>query len=181
MKHILAICLTLLSAANARADVVTQWPSAVTGTSLNAVVRIPERPARAADGSVPTIVYLKGLPIPRLGQEPDEPILRDLVQEGNLLLILDYAHDERAISPAINADMLKLRQDIGGKVKSLLADQKVDLNRLFILIEGYRLKRDVEFARDGSRTLAMDVQYPSQPTHPVSTLMEITCDNANRM
>ncbi|HSV13712.1 MAG TPA: hypothetical protein VLI90_05595, partial [Tepidisphaeraceae bacterium] len=97
------------------------------------------------------------------------------------MLILDYAHDPHATSPAINADMLKLRQDIGGKSKSLLADQKVDLSHLFILIEGFRLKRDVAFAKDGSRTLAMDVQYPSQPTHPVPALMEITCDNANRM
>jgi acetyl esterase/lipase len=52
---------------------------------------------------------------------------------------------------------------------------------VFILVEGFRLKRDVEFARDGSRVLGMDIQYPSQPEHPVPALMEITCDNTNRM
>jgi hypothetical protein len=116
-----------------------------------------------------------------LGQEPDEPILRDLSDAGYLLLILDYAHDPHATSPALNADMLKLRQDMGGKNKTLLADQKVDANHLFILIEGFRLKRDVQFATDGTRVLGMDIQYPSQPAHPVPTLMEITCDNVNRM
>jgi acetyl esterase/lipase len=43
------------------------------------------------------------------------------------------------------------------------------------------LKRDVEFARDGSRALGMDIFYPSQPAKPVPALLEITCDNTNRM
>src|SRR2546423_1221876 len=47
--------------------------------------------------------------------------------------------------------------------------------------EGFRLKRDVEFARDGKRILAMDLMYPSKPAKPVPLLMEITCDNVNRM
>jgi dienelactone hydrolase len=163
------------------ADSRIHWPSTTIDGIVQGVVRIPPNPARAADGSIATVVYLKGLAISRLGQEADETILRDLLAAGDLVLILDYAHDSRATSPAINADMLKLRQDIGGKDKTLLTDYKVDLNHLFILIEGFRLKRDVEFATDGSRVLAMDVQYPSQPPHPVPALMEITCDNANRM
>jgi len=60
-------------------------------------------------------------------------------------------------------------------------DQKADLDHLYILCEGFRLKRDVEFARDGSRVLAMDIAYPSKPSRPVPMLMEITCDNQNRM
>jgi dienelactone hydrolase len=54
-------------------------------------------------------------------------------------------------------------------------------DRFFILPEGYHLKENVEFARDGDRVLAMDVMYPSRPTKPVPVLMEITCDNVNRM
>jgi len=128
-----------------------------------------------------TIIYLKNLAIPRLGQEPDESILQDLQFAGDLVLVLDYQNDPKSISPNLNADMLKLRQDIGGKTKSLLTDYKIDLNHVFILLEGFRLERDIKFARDGSRILAMDVQYPSRPSHPVPMLMEITCDNANRM
>jgi acetyl esterase/lipase len=48
-------------------------------------------------------------------------------------------------------------------------------------MEGFRLRRDVEFARDGSRVLAMDIMYPANPKHSVPTLMEITCDNKDRM
>jgi acetyl esterase/lipase len=48
-------------------------------------------------------------------------------------------------------------------------------------MEGFRMKRDVEFARDGDRVLAMDICYPSKPAKKVPVLMEITCDNVNRM
>ena len=142
---------------------------------------VPSKPATNSDGSIPTVVYLKNLAIRRLGQEPDEPIIRDLLADGDLVLVLDYGKSSKAASPALNADMLELRQEIGGKNKTLLSEFKVDVNHVFILVEGFRLKRDVEFARDGSRVLGMDIQYPSMPSHPVPTLMEITCDNTNRM
>ena len=89
--------------------------------------------------------------------------------------MLDYAHHPKAVSPNLNADVLKLRSDIADPQKKiLLTGYLVDLDHLFILLEGYRLKRDVEFARDGTRVLAMDIQYPSKPKRPVPVLMEIT-------
>ena len=54
-------------------------------------------------------------------------------------------------------------------------------DRFFVLPQGYCLKQNVEFARDGDRVLAMDIMYPSKPAQPVPVLMEITCDNVNRM
>ena len=65
-----------------------------------------------------------------------------------------------------------------------LRDQHKDSNRFFILPEGFELRENVEFARDGDRVLAMDIMYPAKSTSsgkPVPLLMEITCDNANRM
>ena len=105
----------------------------------------------------------------------------DLLADGDLVLVLNYGKSPKAVSPLLNADMLELRQEIGGKKNTLLSDYKIDANHVFILVEGYRLKRDVEFAKDKSRVLAMDIQYPSKPIHPVPVLMEITCDNTNRM
>src|SRR5262249_12967835 len=87
-----------------------------------------------------------------------------------------------AISPDLNADVLKLRTDIADtKKKTLLTDFNVDPNHLFLLMEGFRLKRDVEFARDGDRVLGMDICYPSKPAKSVPMLMEITCDNTSRV
>jgi len=154
------------------------WQSAATGGEIHGQVHLPAHP----EGALPTVTYLKNLAIPRIGLEPDEPIIADLVKAGYLVLVLDYAHHPKAISPDLNADMLKLRQDVtDAKMKSLLADYNIDPNHLFILVEGFRLKRDVEFARDVTRVLGMDIIYPSKPSKPVPMLMEITCDNANRM
>jgi dienelactone hydrolase len=158
-----------------------QFNSPALGAPVKGVVLLPDNPSKSADGTIPTIIYLKNLSIPRLGQEADADIIGDLLTQGNLVVVLDYGKNSNAISPLLNADMLELRNEIGGKKKTLLTHYKVDVNHVFILIEGYRLKRDAEFARDKSRVLAMDIQYPSKPIHPVPTLMEITCDNANRM
>jgi hypothetical protein len=157
------------------------FQSPTIGSTINGTVMVPPKPATNPDGTIPTVIYLKNLAIPRLGQEPDETIIRDLLADGDLVLVLDYGKSSKADSPALNADMLELRQEIGGKKKTLLSEYKVDVNHVFILVEGFRLKRDVEFGQDGSRVLGMDIQYPSQPSHPVPTLMEITCDNTNRM
>jgi dienelactone hydrolase len=94
-------------------------------------------------------------------------------------LVLDYGKNAKAAGPGLAADVLKVRRDIADH--KLLADYKVDANRLFILPEGFRLFRDVEFARDGDRVLSMDIMYPAHAARPVPALMEITCDNANRM
>jgi hypothetical protein len=172
------VLLVLLTCSFAIAAPV-QWDSAATGKTLSGEVI---EPAAKPEGPLPTVVYLKNLSIPRLGQEPDETILSDLSKSGQLVLVLDYAHDPKAVSPDLNADVLKLRRDLADpKAKSLLADRKIDVNHLFILVEGFRLKRDVVFARDGQRVLAMDVMYPSRPSKPVAALMEITCDNKDRM
>lgn len=153
------------------------WTSPTTGAQLSGSLHLPAPSTRP----LPTVVYLCNLSVPRLGQDTDESIIGDLVQSGHLVLVLDYARHPKAVSPGLSADILKIRQDIAGKNRLLLADQSVDVNRLFILPAGFTLKRDLEFYRDGDRVLAMDIMYPSRPTRPVSLLMEITCDNANRM
>jgi pimeloyl-ACP methyl ester carboxylesterase len=74
-------------------------------------------------------------------------------------------------NPPSPAEILKLRDDA----------KAANPDRFFILPKGYCLKENVEFARDGDRVLAMDIIYPSAPAKPVPMLMEITCDNVNRM
>ncbi|HWP40227.1 MAG TPA: alpha/beta hydrolase [Tepidisphaeraceae bacterium] len=165
------------AAAEPRPAQTLKWTSIATEQELVGFVHTP------ADASSPAaaVVYLKNLSIPRLGTEADASILADLLASGHLVLVLDYANHPRARCPALNADVLKLREDIAGKDRKLLAGYNIDVNRLFILMEGFRLRRDVEFARDADRVLAMDIIYPAQPAGRVPLLMEITCDNVNRM
>ena len=139
------------------------------------------RGATSPANSLATIVYLKNLAAPRVGHESDDAIVDDLVKDGYLVLVLDYAHDPKSISPDLAADLLKLRQDIAdAKKKNFLTEYPIDPNQLFILPSGCRIKRNVEFARDGERVLGMDIIYPSKPAKPVPALMEITCDNKDR-
>jgi hypothetical protein len=164
-------------AGTARADEV-RWPSATTGGEVLGEVTAP---TTQTDAPLPVVVYLKNLSIPRIGTESDVTIIADLVNAGHLVLVLDYAHHARAVGPHLAADVLSLREAIAGKNKNLLTDYKIDANHVFILAEGFRLKRDVEFDRDGQRVLGMDVMYPSKPSQPVPTLIEFTCDNEHRM
>jgi dienelactone hydrolase len=154
-----------------------KWRSPATDAVITGEVRLPAEPTTQP---ARTVVYLKNLSIPRLGTETDDATITSLRDTGHLILVLDYAHHPKAISPNLNADVLKLRDDIAGKTKSLLTDQNVDPNRLYIVPEGFRLA-GMDFARDGKRALAMDVIYPANPKAPVPILMEITCDNQNRM
>jgi len=175
----LLLILVVTTSLNARPNPAEiTWQSATTGGAVHGQIY-------AADSTKTpnsTVVYLKNLSIPRLGREPDDQLIGEFVRSGCIVLVLDYSHHPLAVSANLNADVLKLRQDIAdGKKKSLLTEYPVDPNHLYILMEGFRLKRDVEFAREGNRVLAMDVICPANPIKPVPILMEITCDNVNRM
>src|SRR5581483_803638 len=114
------------------------WDSASTGKRISGEMFAPPASTRP----LPTVVYLKNLAVPRIGRESDASIIADLTKSGCLVLVLDYGHDPKAISPDLNADILKLRRDIADKKhKTLLVDQNVDPDHLVILCEGFRLKR----------------------------------------
>ncbi len=147
--------------------------SPAVGKDLPCNVIEPEGTAAA------TVIYLENLSVARVGTDSDEAILADLRAAGDRVVVVDYGHDANAVSPKLNGDVLELRTQIGAK--RFLADVKIDPSHIYILAGGFRLKRDVEFYRAGSRVLAMDIIYPAKPKTPVPALMEITCDNANRM
>jgi len=160
---------------------VLNWESVTAEKPLRVELILPDVPGHHAS-PLPTVVYLKHLNMERVGRDSDEQILGRLRAEGCLLIIVDYAHDPAAISPGINQDLLKLRRDLAdSKARTLFLEQPIDGNRLVIIPEGFPLRRDIEFARDGERVLGMDVIYPSNPLRPVAAVMEITCDNVNRM
>lgn len=152
------------------------WPSAVTSKSLAASVRIPAQ--AQSTNALPVVIYLKNLASPRVGTEKDEPIIQDFQAQGCLVVTLDFANHTNARVPFINRDLGKLRDDI--RAKKFLGEYKLDEARVYIIPEGCRLKRDVEFYRDGERRLALDLIYPSQPKQPVGALIEFSCDNQNR-
>jgi len=154
------------------------WTSPATGQELTLELLEPTVPV-APRAPVPVVFYLTHLAAPRIGTEPDESILRDLCAAGHLVVVLDYAHHARARAPHLAEDVVDLRRRV--QDKKLLAGQRPDHTRIFIVPSGHRLKRDVVFFRDPRRTLAMDVIYPSRPAQPVGAVLEFSCDNVDRM
>lgn len=155
----------------------TTWSSPATGRELPLQLLEPVAPPTGR--AQPIVFYLVNLAAPRTGTEPDEPIIRDLRADGFLVVVVDYAHHPAARWPHLNRDLAELRRQLHRK--TLLADRRPDPARIYIIPSGHRLKRDVGYARDGQRPLAMDIIYPSRPVQPVGALLEFSCDNENRM
>ncbi len=168
----LALCIAELSRA------ASGWNSPATGKTLAFELLAPE-PATAADAALPLVVYLKNLAVPRVGTESDAAILADFRAGGLLVAVLDYVDDEHSVLPDLYADLVRLREDI--RAKRLLADYLIDPARIYLVPAGCRLRRDVVFYRDEKRDLALDVIYPASPVSPVGTVLEFSCDNADRM
>lgn len=152
-----------------------QWQSSEQGRAIEFAVHTP---SGKTTNPPPTVVYLRRLGLPRTGMEDDATILADFRAAGYLVVELDFASHTNARVPFLNRDLGKLRDDI--RAKKFLSEYKLDDAHIFVVPEGCRLKRDVEFYRDGERRLAMDIIYPSQPKQPVGALIEFSCDNQNR-
>lgn len=170
----LCIFIFALLVSDGAATSAAEWQSSEPGRSLEFTVHAPS----GGHTSSPTVVYLKQLATPRVGAESDATILTDFRTAGYLVVELDFANRTNACVPFINRDLGKLRDDI--RAKKFLAEYKLDDAHIFIVPEGCRVKRDVEFYRDGERWLALDIIYPAQPKKPVGALIEFSCDNYNR-
>ncbi|HTL73107.1 MAG TPA: hypothetical protein VL863_07360 [bacterium] len=177
LRRVWCVCLALLATAQMASSATEQWQSVVTGRSLDLTILEPA--TQSSNQPLPVIVYLKNLAATRIGTESDEPIIRDLRADGNLVVTLDYAHATNARVPFINRDLGKLRDDFRGK--KILTQYKVDDAHIFIVPEGCRLKRDVLYYADTNRPLSLDIIYPSRPKQSVGMIIEFSCDNLNRM
>ena len=107
----------------------------------------------------PVVVYIKGLAVERIGQESDLSILSDYIEQGYIVICIDYEGDERAVGPAIDKDLLSFLQAIIGTEENepspILGSLNLEANpsRCFILPAGYRMAQDLvfwEFDKHGS-------------------------------
>lgn len=179
------ITLVVLLAAVVRA---ASWTSTVTGGSISATVNEPNPTV-----STPAlIIYLKNLSCERIGQESDASIIASFTETGYRVTVLDYANNSNATTPHINADVLKIRQDIdSGTFPGSTGLDATGLNankdQCYILHEGYRLLRNVPYYKndptvysgtDSGVELHMDIAYPSQPSRPIPIVLEYSCSNS---
>lgn len=160
----------------AQTPATNRWHSAATGQDLPLTIQSPKV---SATNHLPVVIYLQNLASPRVGTDSDEAIIRDFLQDGFLVITLDYAKDAKARVPFINRDFAELRSQIHRK--KFLQEFPFDPAEIFIVPSGCRLLRDVVYYREPGRTLAMDIIYPANPAKPVGTVLEFSCDNKDRM
>jgi hypothetical protein len=179
LMGILASLALLIGCAQAQSSLAPalEWPSAATKQTLNMAVLKPEE--YPTNQALPLVVYLENLAAPRVGTDGDEAIIHDFMHAGFLVVTLDYARHPQARVPALNRDLLEIRNEV--LHKTFLLGIEIDPTRVFLVPAGSRLRRDVVFYREPGRTLAMDIIYPSHPAQPVGAVMEFSCDNQNRM
>jgi len=168
---------SLAGAAFAQAPL--HWRSLATGTEIRGELLEPTPAPSKSGAPLPLVVYLENLAAPRAGTESDAAIIAGFRAEGFLVAVLDYAHAAAARWPQLNRDLAALRAQLHRR--EWLGDRALDAAHIYLVPAGCRLKRDVVFARDGTRTLALDILYPARPARPVGAVLEFSCDNANRM
>jgi hypothetical protein len=159
------------------------WTSYVTGGTITATVTEPN-PVVSPPALV---VYLKNLSCERIGQESDASIINSFVTNGFRVVELDYANHVNATAPYLNADVLKIRNDIGSGAFPGSSGLNANKNKCYILCEGYRLMRNVPYylndptvysGSDSNAQLHMDIAYPSQPSRAVPIVMEYSTANS---
>jgi hypothetical protein len=155
----------------------SQRPSSATGNAPTMKVLKPK--GFQAEKPYPLIIYLENLAAPRIGTDSDEAIIHDFLDEGYLVVTLDYESNPKARVPFINQDLFEIRS--GLLHKKLLSDMQIDPAHIFIIPSGSRLLANVTYYQDPARTLGMDIIYPSHPAKPIGAVVEFSCDNQNRM
>src|SRR5579864_6801744 len=139
------------------------WSSGAAGKALN--LKILEPKDFHTNQPSPMIIYLENLAVPRVGTDSDDTIIHDFLNDGYLVVVLDYNHDLKARLPFINNDIFEMRKEV--LHKQFISGYEIDLAHVFIIPSGCRLLPDVTFYQDPGRTLAMDIVYPSHPAQPV--------------
>ncbi len=159
------------------------WTSAATGGAIEATVTQPNPPV-----SPPALlVYLKNLSCERIGQESDASIIAGFTASGFRVVELNYTNHVKATAPFLNADVLKIRNEIGAGTFPGSTGLNAAKNKCYILCEGYRLMRNVPYylndpavysGSDTNAELRMDIAYPSQPSRAVPIVLEYSTSNS---
>ena len=98
---------------------------------------------QGATAGQPVAFYLKNLPAPRIGTDPDADIVRDLRADGFLVVEVDCAAYPKT-SPELEKELLKFHLASPALLKKY-EDQgvQVDYNTILYVPAGYRVERNI--------------------------------------
>lgn len=136
-----------------------------------------------------TVVYLENLGFQKIGQVSNADNVDWLRQQGYQVIELDYAHSEKAVSPTLNKDIIAINSSLqSGK----FCGQNCSPSRSYILMEGYRISRDISYYHDdptvynypdaykttAGDSLYLDLIYPANPSHTVPVVVTFSYSNS---
>ena len=122
------------------------WHSTATDSNLTYTTLSPTgTAAKDVDGKAMTVVYLENLGFQKIGQNSNAEDVAWLRSEGYQVIELDYGHHEKAVSPTLNADIIAINSSLqSGK----FCGCNCSPSRSYILMEGYRIQRDIAYYHD---------------------------------
>ena len=192
MKKIFVLASIMLCALMATTVMAATgtWRSTATGTSISYTTTKPTGSvAKDINGKPMTIVYLENLATPKIGQNSNADDVAWLLSQGYQVIELDYAKDSKAVSPTLNADIIAINSSLqNGKFCGLDCSP----SRSYILMEGYRISRDIAYYLDDPKvynfpdvykdsegdSLYLDLVYPANPSVSVPVVVTFSYSNS---
>lgn len=90
-----------------------------------------------------TVIYVINHAMERIGTEDDVSIIEDLLDEGYIVVVLDYQNSPKAISPDLDWSVQGIRTKINNG--NYLNGSLCRKDYMYVLPSGSRIKRDVKF------------------------------------
>lgn len=184
------ITLILLMVAVVAMAGTGKWESQVTGTMLNYTTSSATTTAATdVNGKPMTVVYLENLGFQKVGQNSNAEDVAWLLGQGYQVIEIDYAHSELAVSPALNKDIIAINSSLQ---KGSFCNSNCSPSRSYILMEGYRICRDISYYLDdptvynypdaykttAGDSLYLDLVYPANPSSAVPVVMTFSYSNS---
>lgn len=183
-------CLTLLLLLSLSSWAASgKWTSKVTGTAITFHSTEAHSPKKDFAGNYLTVVYLENLGFKKIGRNRNAKDVAWLLSQGYRVIELNYAKNSKAISPAINEDIIAINDAIAAGSFCGLGD--CSNYQSYVLFEGYRIARNVPYFIDNPTVyntpaeyttgdpLHMDIIYPANTCVTVPVILSFSYSNSH--
>lgn len=180
--------LLLLTLSSTSLASTGNWPSKVTGCSILYKSTESKSPIKDFAGNYLTVVYLENLGFTKIGRNSNAKDVAWLLSQGYRVIELNYTHNIKAVSPAINQDIIAINDSLAAG--TFCGSSNSSHYQSYVLFEGYRLSRNVPYFHDNPTvyntpaeytrgdTLHMDIIYPANAAVKVPVILSFSYSNS---
>lgn len=166
-----------------------KWTSKVTGTDIVYQSTESLSPKKDFAGNYLTVVYLENLGFKKIGRNSNTSNVAWLLSQGYRVIELNYAKNSKAVSPAINEDIIAMNDAIAAG--SFCGFSNCSNYQSYVLFEGYRIARNVTYFIDDPSVyntpaeyttgdpLHMDIIYPANTKKRVPVILSFSYSNSH--